>query len=226
MGGCSYTGMTGSCCGRRSWARRTGSSPSSPGPAGGSAPWPRASAGPSPRFGARLEPFTHVDLMLHPGRSLDVITQAEVIRPYGEPLTGDYPRYTAGRGDAGDGRAVHPGGEGAVAAPAAAAHRRAARPRRRRARPAPGARRLPAALARGGRIRARPAGVRPLRRAGTAREPAACAGASPSRPGGMVCASCRPPGAASPAGTDGGPDARPAPRRLGSRRSAASAGTG
>jgi len=48
------------------------------------------------RFGARLEPFTHVDLMLHAGRSLDVITQAEVIRPYGEPLTGDYPRYTAG----------------------------------------------------------------------------------------------------------------------------------
>jgi DNA repair protein RecO (recombination protein O) len=48
------------------------------------------------RFGARLEPFTHVDLMLHTGRSLDIITQAEVIRPYGEPLTGDYPRYTAG----------------------------------------------------------------------------------------------------------------------------------
>jgi DNA repair protein RecO (recombination protein O) len=48
------------------------------------------------RFGARLEPFTHVDLMLHAGRSLDVITQAEVIRSYGEPLTGDYPRYTAG----------------------------------------------------------------------------------------------------------------------------------
>jgi len=48
------------------------------------------------RFGARLEPFTHVDLMLHAGRSLDVITQAEVIRSYGDPLTGDYPRYTAG----------------------------------------------------------------------------------------------------------------------------------
>src|ERR1700728_1088974 len=46
------------------------------------------------RWGARLEPFTHVDLMLHVGRSLDVITQAEVIRPYGQPLTGDYPRYT------------------------------------------------------------------------------------------------------------------------------------
>src|ERR1700757_926478 len=48
------------------------------------------------RFGARLEPFTHVDVMLHPGRSLDVITQAEVIRPYGAPLAEDYPRYTAG----------------------------------------------------------------------------------------------------------------------------------
>jgi DNA repair protein RecO (recombination protein O) len=48
------------------------------------------------RFGGRLEPFTHVDLMLHPGRSLDVITQAEVIRAYGTPLTADYPRYTSG----------------------------------------------------------------------------------------------------------------------------------
>ena len=48
------------------------------------------------RFGARLEPFTHVDVLIYPGRSLDVITQAEVIRPYGAPLAGDYPRYTAG----------------------------------------------------------------------------------------------------------------------------------
>ena len=48
------------------------------------------------RFGARLEPFTHVDVLVHPGRSLDVITQAEVIRPYGAPLASDYPRYTAG----------------------------------------------------------------------------------------------------------------------------------
>jgi DNA repair protein RecO (recombination protein O) len=48
------------------------------------------------RLGARVEPFTHVDLMLHTGRSLDVITQAEVIRPYGAPLVADYPRYTAG----------------------------------------------------------------------------------------------------------------------------------
>ena len=34
------------------------------------------------RFGARLEPFTHVDVMIIPGRTLDVITQAEAIRAY------------------------------------------------------------------------------------------------------------------------------------------------
>ncbi len=48
------------------------------------------------RFGARLEPFTHVDLLLHTGRSLDVITQADTVRAYGEALWPDYPRYTAG----------------------------------------------------------------------------------------------------------------------------------
>jgi len=48
------------------------------------------------RFGARLEPFTHVDLLLYPGRSLDIITQAETVRPFGELLAGDYPRYTTG----------------------------------------------------------------------------------------------------------------------------------
>jgi len=48
------------------------------------------------RFGARLEPFTHVDLLLHTGRTLDVITQAETVRSYGEALAGNYPRYTTG----------------------------------------------------------------------------------------------------------------------------------
>lgn len=48
------------------------------------------------RFGARLEPFTHVDLLLYTGRTLDVITQAETVRSYGDSLTGDYPRYTTG----------------------------------------------------------------------------------------------------------------------------------
>ncbi len=48
------------------------------------------------RFGGRLEPFTHVDLQLYTGRSLDVITQAETLRPYGQSFAGDYPRYTTG----------------------------------------------------------------------------------------------------------------------------------
>ncbi|MFI0417277.1 DNA repair protein RecO [Spongiactinospora sp. 9N601] len=48
------------------------------------------------RFGARLEPFTHVDVQFHTGRTLDVVTQAETLRPYGERLAADYPRYTAG----------------------------------------------------------------------------------------------------------------------------------
>ncbi|HYB85804.1 MAG TPA: DNA repair protein RecO [Streptosporangiaceae bacterium] len=48
------------------------------------------------RFGGRLEPFTHVDLQLATGRSLDYITQAETVRAYGEPLSADYPRYTSG----------------------------------------------------------------------------------------------------------------------------------
>jgi DNA repair protein RecO (recombination protein O) len=34
------------------------------------------------RFGARLEPFTHVSLLLHRGRSLDTVTQAEIVSPF------------------------------------------------------------------------------------------------------------------------------------------------
>jgi DNA repair protein RecO (recombination protein O) len=48
------------------------------------------------RFGARLEPFMQADLQLATGRSLDVITQAETIAPFGMAITGDYIRYTAG----------------------------------------------------------------------------------------------------------------------------------
>jgi DNA repair protein RecO (recombination protein O) len=48
------------------------------------------------RFGARVEPFTHVDLMLYTGRSLDIVTEAETVRSYGDPLVGDYSRYTTG----------------------------------------------------------------------------------------------------------------------------------
>jgi DNA repair protein RecO (recombination protein O) len=34
------------------------------------------------RFGARLEPFTHVNLMLYRGRNLDTVTQADIISPF------------------------------------------------------------------------------------------------------------------------------------------------
>lgn len=34
------------------------------------------------RFGGRLEPFTHVDLLLYEGRNLDTITQVAVIEPF------------------------------------------------------------------------------------------------------------------------------------------------
>jgi DNA repair protein RecO (recombination protein O) len=34
------------------------------------------------KFGARLEPFTHVSLMLYQGRNLDTVTQAEIISPF------------------------------------------------------------------------------------------------------------------------------------------------
>ena len=48
------------------------------------------------RFGARVEPFMHVDVQFATGRTLDVITQAETIAPLGVRITDDYGRYTAG----------------------------------------------------------------------------------------------------------------------------------
>lgn len=48
------------------------------------------------RFGARLEPFGHVDLQLYEGRSLDTITQVESFRAHGADLVADYARWTAG----------------------------------------------------------------------------------------------------------------------------------
>jgi DNA repair protein RecO (recombination protein O) len=50
----------------------------------------------SSRFGARLEPFTHVDVQLAEARTLDVITQAETLHTYTGRLAADYGAYTAG----------------------------------------------------------------------------------------------------------------------------------
>lgn len=46
------------------------------------------------RFGGRLEPFTHVDLVLYEGRNLDTITQVSVIEAY-RNLRGDLDRVLA-----------------------------------------------------------------------------------------------------------------------------------
>ena len=51
----------------------------------------------SSKFGAKLEPFSHVDLQFVDGRSLAIITQAESVRVYGAPLAGDFRRYSAGQ---------------------------------------------------------------------------------------------------------------------------------
>ncbi|UOX89785.1 DNA repair protein RecO [Amycolatopsis sp. FBCC-B4732] len=49
----------------------------------------------SSRFGARLEPFGHVDVQFYTGRTLDVITQVETVDAFQLPLVADYQRYTA-----------------------------------------------------------------------------------------------------------------------------------
>ncbi|MEX0428432.1 DNA repair protein RecO [Nocardioides sp. DS6] len=48
------------------------------------------------KFGSRLEPFTHVDLQLAEGRNLDTITQAETLTLFHSGIGLDYDRYTAG----------------------------------------------------------------------------------------------------------------------------------
>jgi len=50
----------------------------------------------SSRFGARLEPFSCIDVQLHRGRALDTITQVEVLAPYGQVMATDYGLYTVG----------------------------------------------------------------------------------------------------------------------------------
>ncbi|WP_410642426.1 DNA repair protein RecO [Amycolatopsis sp. lyj-346] len=49
----------------------------------------------SSRFGARLEPFGHVDVQFYTGRTLDVITQVETVDAFQLPLVADYQSYTA-----------------------------------------------------------------------------------------------------------------------------------
>ena len=48
------------------------------------------------RIGARLEPFSHVDVQLYEGRSLDTVSQVESLAAYGAVLSSDYSRWTSG----------------------------------------------------------------------------------------------------------------------------------
>jgi len=46
------------------------------------------------KFGARLEPFAHIDVQLHPGRNLDIVTQVQAIDAFASDIVSDYGRYT------------------------------------------------------------------------------------------------------------------------------------
>ncbi len=48
------------------------------------------------KFGARLEPFAHIDVQLHPGRNLDIVTQVQAIDSFAGDIVSDYGRYTCG----------------------------------------------------------------------------------------------------------------------------------
>lgn len=49
----------------------------------------------SSKFGSRLEPFMVADLQLYRGRSMDIVTQAVTLAPYGAAIAADYARFTA-----------------------------------------------------------------------------------------------------------------------------------
>ena len=144
------------------------------------------------KFGSRLEPFTHVDVQLYAGRILDVVTQAETLTAFGAGARRRLRPLHRRHRDARDGRAAHRRGARAGRPAVPAAGRWPARADRRRARPGPGARRVPAALARGRRAtprrstRAPAAGRQGPHRAFTVQG------------GGSVCPDCRTPGSASP----------------------------
>lgn len=48
------------------------------------------------KFGARLEPFAHIDAQLYPGRNLDIVTQVVSIDAFATDIVNDYGRYTCG----------------------------------------------------------------------------------------------------------------------------------
>ena len=137
------------------------------------------------RLGARVEPFMLVDVQLYEGRSLDIVTQAETIGPTARHRLRLRPLHRGHR-DARDRRAADRDRARAGAAAVPSARRRAAHPRRGPRATRPGARRLPAALARGRGLGAELRRLRPVRGARPAprlrhRRPAARSARSAAR---------------------------------------------
>jgi DNA repair protein RecO (recombination protein O) len=145
------------------------------------------------RFGARLEPFGHVDVQFYTGRTLDVVTQVQTVDAFGMTIVDDYPRYTAGCAvlETADRLAVEEG------EPALRLYLLVA-----------GALRALAAGERDPSLVLDAFLIRAMGYAGWApaiMECARCAEPGPHRAfsiqaGGAVCVRCRPPGSASPAG--------------------------
>jgi len=144
------------------------------------------------RFGARLEPFGHVDVQLAEGRTLHTVSQVEGIDLLGRAFLDDYPRYTSASAIVETAERLSPEEHepslrlfqltlGALRALSAGEH--------------------PAALVLDAYL------LRAMSYAGWApalRECAVCASPGPHRAfsvpaGGSVCPDCRPPGAANPA---------------------------
>src|SRR5699024_3183653 len=48
----------------------------------------------SSKFGARLEPFSLIDVQLYAGRNLDIVTQVDTMAPHGRAIGADYGLFT------------------------------------------------------------------------------------------------------------------------------------
>ena len=46
------------------------------------------------KFGARLEPASHIDIQLYTGKTFDVVTQVESVENYGDAISQDYQKWT------------------------------------------------------------------------------------------------------------------------------------
>ena len=47
------------------------------------------------RFGARLQLFNQIDVLIHKGKSLDIVQQVESLDPLSEPISKNYEKYTS-----------------------------------------------------------------------------------------------------------------------------------